>query len=104
MYDRPDDFNPDKHNGEINLSASELKKLKKKQKKEKAREALEAAAKQKQQNSKKVKFICYRFRPFPFYASFSQNKKDGKVFRVNSSLTERLDMKSAVFKGMCKRQ
>ncbi|VDK43080.1 unnamed protein product [Gongylonema pulchrum] len=54
MYDRPDDFNPDKHNGEINLTASELKKLKKKQKKEKAKEALEAAAKQKQHNVKKV--------------------------------------------------
>lgn len=54
MYDHPNDFAADKHNGEVNLSASELKKLKKKQKKEKAKEALEAAAKQKQTNVKKV--------------------------------------------------
>lgn len=54
MYDHPNDFTPNKHNGEVNLSASELKKLKKKQKKEKAKEALEAAAKQKQTNAKKV--------------------------------------------------
>lgn len=54
MYDHPSDFTPDKQNGEINLSASELKKLKKKQKKEEAKVALEAAAKQKQTNAKKV--------------------------------------------------
>ncbi|VDN60581.1 unnamed protein product [Dracunculus medinensis] len=54
MFDRPDDFNPVKQNGEVNLSAVELKKLKKKQNKEKAREAMEAAARQKQHNQKKV--------------------------------------------------
>uniref|UniRef100_A0A914S6D7 EF-hand domain-containing protein n=1 Tax=Parascaris equorum TaxID=6256 RepID=A0A914S6D7_PAREQ len=66
MYDRPDDFNEAKQNGDGNLSVSELKKLKKKQKKEKAKEALEAAAKQKQHNAKKVSLSSIGLTPFNF--------------------------------------
>uniref|UniRef100_A0A0R3RJM2 TPR_REGION domain-containing protein n=1 Tax=Elaeophora elaphi TaxID=1147741 RepID=A0A0R3RJM2_9BILA len=80
MYDHPNDFAPDKHNGEVNLSASELKKLKKKQKKEKAKEALEAAAKQKQMNAKKGDVEVDGFAPEPLDAE--------KLLKVNDPLEE----------------
>ncbi|KAL4002715.1 NMDA receptor-regulated protein 1 family protein [Acanthocheilonema viteae] len=80
MYDHPNDFTPDKHNGEVNLSASELKKLKKKQKKEKAKEALEAAAKQKQTNAKKGDVEIDGFAPEPLDAE--------KLLKVDDPLEE----------------
>ncbi|VDM38371.1 unnamed protein product [Toxocara canis] len=80
MFDRPDDFNEVKKNGEGSLSASELKKLKKKQKKEKAKEALEAAAKQKQHNAKKVDVEVDGFAPEPLDAE--------KLLKVDDPLEE----------------
>ncbi|VDN05705.1 unnamed protein product [Thelazia callipaeda] len=80
MYDHPDEFNSEKHNGEVNLSASELKKLKKKQKKEKAREAVEATVKQKQTNSKKVDVDGDGFVAEPLDAE--------KLLKVNDPLQE----------------
>ncbi|VDO06548.1 unnamed protein product [Brugia timori] len=80
MYDHPDDFTSDKHNGEVNLSASELKKLKKKQKKEKAKEALEAATKQKQTNAKKGDVEADGFAPEPLDAE--------KLLKVDDPLQE----------------
>uniref|UniRef100_A0A915BNH6 Acetyltransferase n=2 Tax=Parascaris univalens TaxID=6257 RepID=A0A915BNH6_PARUN len=80
MYDRPDDFNEAKQNGDGNLSVSELKKLKKKQKKEKAKEALEAAAKQKQHNAKKVDVEVDGFAPEPLDAE--------KLLKVDDPLEE----------------
>ncbi|MCP9259645.1 N-alpha-acetyltransferase 16, NatA auxiliary subunit [Dirofilaria immitis] len=79
MYDHPNDFTPDKHNGEVDLSASELKKLKK-TKKVKAKEALEAAAKQKQTNVKKGDVEIDGFAPEPLDAE--------KLLKVDDPLEE----------------
>lgn len=82
MFDRPDDFNPVKQNGEVNLSAVELKKLKKKQNKEKAREAMEAAARQKQHNQKKVRI----FVKTKIYRKFYRNYGNYKFFKTHETL------------------